>query len=355
MPANPYSLTFGKEPVELVSRASVIEEIAHAFDAEHPVQQAFLITGVRGSGKTVLMTEVCKRLRKDHDWIIVELNPERDMLEALASKLNSEKRLAQIFKSAKIDLSFFGFGVSIGDANPITDIEIALARMLESLSKHGKKVLAAIDEAASTANMRTFASAFQTLVRQDLPVFLLMTGLFANIRRLQDEKTLTFLYRAPRIEMRPLNIGAIAANYQRNFKIDDKQALAMAKMTKGYSFGFQVLGYFAWEHGGMTEGALADFKQYLDDYAYEKIWAELSENDRKLAYGIARSQTGKVADVRSLLQWSSNQINPYRDRLVKSGLVDGSEHGYMRFTLPLFGRYVIEHYEMPEGSWPAEG
>ncbi len=40
---------------------------------------------------------------------------------------------------------------------------------------------------------------------------------------------------------------------------------------------------------------------------------------------------------------STNQFNPYRDRLVKKGLVDGSTHGYVSFTLPLFERYVVEH------------
>ena len=292
------------------------------------------------------MTEICKRLRKDDGWIVVELNSERDMLESLASKLSSENHLARIFKSAKINLSFFGFGLSVEDAAPITDIEVALEKMLASLKRHGKKVLVAIDEVASTPNVRAFASAFQILVRQDLPIFLLMTGLFANVRKLQDERTLTFLYRAPRIEVGPLNIGAIADSYRENFRISEEQALDMAKLTKGYSFAFQVLGYFTWVHGEMNEEALADFKQYLDDYAYEKIWSELSENDRKLAYGIARSEDGKVAHVRQIIGWDTNQFNPYRDRLAKQGLIDVSTRGYVRFTLPLFERYTVEHYDL---------
>ena len=341
---NPYSLVFGKEPAQLVSRVANIKEVTTTFGAENPTQQAFLITGVRGSGKTVLMTEICKNLRKDDKWIVVELNPERDMLEALASKLSSENNLARIFKSAKIDLSFFGFGLSVSDAAPITDIEVALAKMLGSLKRHGKRVLVAVDEVASTANVRTFASAFQILVRQNLPIFLLMTGLFANVRKLQDEKTLTFLYRAPRIQVGPLNIGAVADSFRKSFHTSDEQALDMARLTKGYSFAFQVLGYFTWEHAGLDEAAMADFKQYLDDCAYEKIWSELSENDRKLAYGIARSEDGRVANVRRVIGWETNQFNPYRDRLAKQGLVDTSARGYIRFTLPLFDRYAIEHF-----------
>ena len=40
---------------------------------------------------------------------------------------------------------------------------------------------------------------------------------------------------------------------------------------------------------------------------------------------------------------SANQFNPYRDRLVKKGVVNGSSYGRVSFTLPLFERYVEEH------------
>ena len=42
---------------------------------------------------------------------------------------------------------------------------------------------------------------------------------------------------------------------------------------------------------------------------------------------------------------STNQFNPYRNRLVKKGIVDGSTYGHVSFALPLFERYVLEHTE----------
>ena len=108
MAANPYTLVFGKEPPRLVSRTPLLDEITGSFSGNPPAQQIYLITGVRGSGKTALLTELSKKLRREKDWIVVELNPERDMLQALAAKLSSENDLANIFKSAKINLSFLG-------------------------------------------------------------------------------------------------------------------------------------------------------------------------------------------------------------------------------------------------------
>lgn len=341
---NPYTLVFGKEPAQMISRHMQTAEIIDTFNGENPSQQVFIITGVRGAGKTVLMTDVAKRLQKNHNWMTVELNPERDMLLTLASKLSSNHTLAKIFQSAKINLSLFGFGLEVSGEVPVADIEIVLGKMLESLKKHGKRLLIMVDEATNSKAMKMFIHTFQILVRQDLPVFLLMTGLYDNINNLQNEKSLTFLYRAPKIILKPLNIGTIAANYKKNLSITEGEALKMAKMTKGYSFAFQVLGYFYWQQGSLSDTVLEEYRQYLEEYVYEKIWAELSQNDRKIVYGIANCSTGKISEIRTFLKMETNQFNPYRKRLIRKGIINGEEYGYVFFTLPLFERFVLENY-----------
>lgn len=342
---NPYTLIFGKSPKQIISRNSSMNDIIETFNDDNPSQQIYMITGVRGSGKTVYMTELSQKIQASGDWITVELNPELDLLEGLAAKLSGETALAQMFKSAKINLSFFGFGVEIDGVAPIRDIETALEKMLLTIKKSKKKLLITIDEAANTANMRVFAGSFQIFIRKNLPIFLIMTGLYENIDLLQNEKTLTFLYRAPKIELKPLNIRTIAENYKGTFKINDQTAMYMAKLTKGYSFAFQVLGYFTWSNNGNYKDALGDFRQYLEDYVYEKIWSGLSKGDKRLAYGIARVKSGKVSEIRKELNMETNEFNPYRKRLVKRGIVNGEERGYVSFTLPLFEEYVLDNYD----------
>ena len=122
-------------------------------------------------------------------------------------------------------------------------------------------------------------------------------------------------------------------------------ALEMARLTRGYSFAFQVLGYLTWEAGVLSEGVMDEFRQYLDGYAYDKIWSELSAGDRRLAVGIAKSKTGKVPNVRSILGIETNQFNPYRRRLIRKGVINGDERGCVRLALPCFEDYAIEHQE----------
>lgn len=342
MKSNPYTLVFGKAPSQLILRIAPRNEVIENFTAENPSQQIYMVTGVRGVGKTVFLTEAAADFRKMEDWIVVELNPNRDLLESLASKLSSENSLAQLFKQAKINLSFFGFGLQVSGAAPITDIETALIKMLESLDKHGKRVLIEIDEVSNTQFMREFASSFQIFIRRNLPVFLLMTGLYENVSELQNQDNLTFLYRAPKIELGPLNIGAVASNYERTFGIDRQDALQMAELTKGYSFAFQVLGHLTWEADGDYRSVVAEYKQYLEEYVYEKIWSELSEKDREVARAIASSPDGKIIGIREQLGMTSNQFNPYRRRLILKGIVNGDTRGYVTFTLPLFDEFVLE-------------
>ena len=340
---NPFTLTFGKSPLEPVERPVQTKEIIDTFTAEQINQQMFIITGVRGSGKTVMMTEISQKLRENDQWIVIELNPATDLLKGLLSKLNSNKVCAGIIKSAKIDLSFFGFGVAIEGMSPITDEETAIIAILEKMKKNGKRLLITIDEVTNNEFMQVFAGSFQIFVRQDLPVFLLATGLYENIDELQNEKNLTFLYRAPKIQLKPLNNRAIMNKYKTIFKIESEQAAKMAELTKGYPFAFQVLGYLTWNHSGHYEAVIDEYEQYLSEFVYDKIWSELSQKDRIVARGIAETESGKIKEIREHLGMETNEFNPYRKRLIKKGIVSGETRGYVFFTLPLFERYVIDN------------
>ena len=338
---NPYSLVFGVEPSEYISRIKQRENVVESL--ENDVQKLFMITGVRGSGKTVFMSDIKNYFDDKPDWIVIELSTERNMLDGLAKKLSSRDKLSELFKSAKINLSFLGFGVELKGAEPIVDVEVALQKMLQAIKKDEKRLLVVVDEAVNNENVREFTSVFQMLIRDRLPISLLMTGLFENIDDLQNEKNLTFLHRAPKLHLGPLNIGTMAANYRKNLKVDTDLSLKMAQMTKGYSYAFQVLGYSMWESGCDFEQSKIQLKQYLEEYVYDKIWSELSERDKYIINGIARSSSGKILDIRKKLDIKSNEFSPYKTRLLRKGIIS-DDNGYAKFALPLFDEFVIENY-----------
>lgn len=339
---NPFTLSFGKKPTQFISRITQTNEIIENFQTSDPPNQIYMLTGVRGSGKTVLMTTIANSMREDGNWIVLELNPERDLLQSLAAKLYSIPQMHALFMKARLDVSALGIGVSIENAVPVTDIEHALEIMLDEIKKAKKRLLITVDEVTNSAHIRVFASAFQIFLRRDCPVFLLMTGLYENLYDLQNDKSLTFLYRAPKMVLEPLNFTAVKRRYMNIFSLEGKQAEQMAMLTKGYPFAFQVLGYLYWEkRDRMTiEDMMPEYDQYLEEYVYSKIWSELSELDRRIVNEMAVSGETKIKNIRERLGMKSEQFSVYRERLKRKGVVSSEQYGYLTLALPRFDEFV---------------
>ena len=67
---NPFSLSFGREPLSFIERGRQSREIIDSFSEENTAWQVYMITGVRGTGKTVMLHDIAKYFRKETDWIV---------------------------------------------------------------------------------------------------------------------------------------------------------------------------------------------------------------------------------------------------------------------------------------------
>ena len=73
---NPYTLQFSFSPPQLIKRTIITEEIINNFTRPVPTYRGMFISGVRGSGKTVLLGNIRKEIDAMKDWVTVDLNPE---------------------------------------------------------------------------------------------------------------------------------------------------------------------------------------------------------------------------------------------------------------------------------------
>ena len=218
------------------------------------------------------------------------------------------KPFSVFLKSARINLLFSSAELKAEGTPEMKHPEMLLEKILENMKKRGRKLLITIDEVTNNPNVRLFASIFQILLRKDLPLYLLMTGLYDNLRALQNEISLTFLYRAPRITLESLNLGTIADSYQRIFRIEREQAVGMARDTRGYSFAFQVLGYFNWLYRDNPVKVQTFYRQYLYEYVYDKVWADMSATDRRVLSAMTHVPGGEVKKIRDELNMETNQF-----------------------------------------------
>ena len=204
-----FTLTFGQEPSSYIKRDDVAKEICDDFFLDFPLSHVYVITGVRGSGKTVLLTSISKKIAEKKDWIVVDVNPNREILSQVAAGLYECPAVKPYFLAGSFSISFKGFGFSIEGKEPVSNIKTVLERMLRVLNGHKKKVLITIDEMSKNSNTKAFVHDFQSLLRDGFPVFLLMTRLYENVDALQNNRNLTFLYRAPKVNLQPLDISRI--------------------------------------------------------------------------------------------------------------------------------------------------
>lgn len=61
---NPFTLSFGKKTLQYISRIYQTAEITENFNTAQPSNQIYMITDVRGSGKTVMMANIAGEMKK---------------------------------------------------------------------------------------------------------------------------------------------------------------------------------------------------------------------------------------------------------------------------------------------------
>ena len=116
----------------------------------------------------------------------------------------------------------------------------------------------------------------------------------------------------------------------------------MALFTRGYSFAFQVLGYIMWDKDCSIDEAIPFFDERMSEYCYDKIWEDLSDTEKKFVSLLSNAKGGKLKakGLITMLGTTSKIYSVHRDRLIKKGIIDGSEYGSVSLALPRFEEYV---------------
>lgn len=335
---NPFSMTFGIEPNNYIRRIKESELIINEFTSLNPSNYVYIITGIRGSGKTVLLSNIANYFMNNEDFLVVDPGPKNNILENIASEIYETGKVKKLFLKKEFNFSFHGLSFSISGDEPVSSVNTIIKKMLDYLKNKNKRILITIDEVDNSAEMKTFIEAYQSLIRLKYPVFLLMTGLYENISKLQDDKSLTFLYRAPKINIEPLNIKAIEIAYKKYLNVDSEIANKMANITKGYAYAYQVLGYLAFtsEKKDVDEELVNDFDQYLAAYVYEKIYSELSNKEKEILNCFDCDKEISLKEIAVKMNEDSKYISVYRDRLIKKGVLISRTYGMIELALPRF-------------------
>ena len=207
--------------------------------------------------------------------------------------------------------------------------------------------------------VKQFATTYQLMRREKYDIFLIMTGLPSEVSELQNDDILTFLLRSGRITLTPLDAISMKYSYLSAFtkgrrKIDDVVLTKMVRMTAGYAYAFQLLGYLVWDTedklitDNTLQTILPEYKEMLFRNVYVKVYSSLSPKDKEFIQAMIESDEDKVAisKIMAKMDKPKNYISIYRRRLIDDQVIISKERGSVEFTLPYFADFVEEFGDM---------
>lgn len=339
---NPYTISFGRIPVQYISRQIIVDSILDSLESDMIQEQAFKLTGVRGTGKTVTLTDIQKRIKDENRWIVVDIRSNGNILEDLIANLYSSVPFITSFVDAELNLSQFGVGINLSKKSPVASLDFALKRVLKEVDKKNKRVLITIDEARKTPAMVDFIQEFQILVREELPVFLIAAGLYEDVESIENADGLTFFLRATKYEMTPLNYTYIRNDYEKTLNVSREVAERLATITKGYAFAYQALGKYMWDFDAkeVTDEVLASLDEALSEKVYRKIWSELADRDRWFLQFIVQKDAMSASELLEITNKKHNEWSEPRKRLSEKGIIDTRTRGKISVCLPRLKEFV---------------
>ena len=301
---NPFNPSFGKVPNIFLDRTHAVTKLSNELQDPNSPYQTTLIYGVRGVGKTSLLTDIGNKMSAKKNWLVVNLatnyNVLQTLIDSICQKSSPEiKRLLD--KIEGIKLSAFGIQFEYHPQELTeTNYQILLENILDKLQTKNISLLVTIDEVDPTPEIKNFISLYQLLIRENYQISLIMTGLPNKLSELQNDDVLTFLLRSARMQLSSLDLLSIKHSYQDTFAkkgiaISDDVLVAMVKKTKGYAYSFQLLGYLLWEIAdkkitfATLEQIQGEYLATLSRNVYYKVLQELSPVDHSFVIAMAKA------------------------------------------------------------------
>jgi hypothetical protein len=385
---NPYTPNAGARPPALVGRDEEVEAFEVLLDRlrRGHTEQSMLITGLRGVGKTVLLTSFEERAR-ERGWTTVEAEITKStefgarmgqlvrrallQLAPRARWKDRARRAAAVLKSFQLTVTPAGSliaGLDVEAAagfadsgqldEDLTDLLVALG---EAAQEQDSGVVFLIDEVQflTTPELEALIAALHKTVQRQLPITLVGAGLPQLPRLAGEAKSY-----AERLFKFP-SIGRLSATEAERALVEpaerlevsfEKEAVAaVIDYTEGYPYFLQEYGNVLWnqaEASPITAADVADAGEAVEaklDGGFFRVRAERT-TELELRYMRAMAELGpdpqQAKDVAAQLGRTSEQMGPTRSRLIEKGLLFTPGHGLAAFTVPQFDRFMRRAYPL---------
>ena len=354
---NPFKPTAGAEPPILAGRDAVLYDFEMGLEEGVGAPGRLMrITGPRGSGKTVLLTELGD-IAYRHGWQVIDVTASHDLPALICRKLEKGD---EAHVSVELDLVVAKASAQKDVGHAALTVREALDRTVSGLTKHGKGLLVTVDEIqdASVQDVREIAVAVQHLIRERKNIAFVFAGLTSGVMDLLGEDGPTFLRRAYPEELDTIPVDEVAhalrATIEKNGKqIGDAALRRAAEATAGYAYLIQLVGYHVWRaaqlrgddaviaEGDVERGAAVarrEFERTVLETAIARLPRTAMEYLLAMTEDKLASSTGVIAE---RLGVSASSLSSTRKLLVARQVIEPTARGYVGFSIPFMREYLV--------------
>ena len=359
---NPFKPTAGKMPPVLVGRDKVVNDFIEGLEnGEGAPGRLMRITGPRGAGKTVLLSELAG-IAQDQGWLVVNAAATENLLDSIARKLSKTHTLE--LDAVKVSTPFASVEMR-RNGTPNADFETIFDAAAREMTARGKGLLITIDEIqdASHEDIRAIATAVQFLIRDDQNIALVFAGITTGVLDLLNGKAMTFLRRAKPEELDAIPIDEVRESLriaieESGFSAEEAALDVAAKATAGYAYLIQLVGYYVWRAAWIrcrdcegqvviTEADAAEgIREALEEFKDAVLETAISGLPKTaIEFILAMSETGAVTAVGEIaerLGKTTGYLSPYRRQLIGRQIIEQTAPGYVTFSIPFMREFLVD-------------
>jgi hypothetical protein len=380
---NPYAPGAGSQPPELAGRSEILENTRTTLARVQAGRSAksFMLVGLRGVGKTVLLNKVEEMAERDGYIAALVETPETKTLPELLVpplrkilfRLDTKERVTESVKrgmmilksfanSVKVKVGEVEVGLNIDPAIGVADsgdLDSDLPDLFEAVGQAAKArniaVAIIIDELqyVDEEEFSALIMAMHRISQKQLPLVLIGAGLPQLVGLAGKAKSYAErLFDYPVVDALSSDDAATALREpaRREGVAFEEEALKLVtKTTKGYPYFLQEWGYHSWNTARSSPISVADVHAAseaaitsLDKSFFRVRFDRVTPREKDYMFAMAVLGTGphRSGDIAAELGVAVESIAPVRSSLIKKGMVYSPAHGDTAFTVPMFADYL---------------
>lgn len=380
---NPYAPGAGTPPPELAGRDALIEDAAIALDRIRDGRPArsFILYGLRGVGKTVLLN----RIRLDAEarglaTVAMEAPEDRSLPGLLAPALRATllrlsrgaaakagagramQALAGFVKALKVKFEDLEVSLDVepepgvadsGDLD--TDLREMLAAVGAAAAERGTAVVLCVDELqyVPEPQLASLIMALHAAAQERRPITMVAAGLPQLVGRSGRAKTYAerlFVFASvDSLDSEAARTALTVPAAREDVTFEPAAVDEILARTRGYPYFLQEWGKHSWNVADASPITIADARQAtvealaeLDGGFFRVRFDRLTPAERRYMRAMAELGPGphRSGDVAAALGRAVTTVAPTRNSLIAKGMLYSPAHGDTAFTVPLYDGFM---------------